>query len=287
MLRHSLAVFVFYRLLTSIQLRSKPLGFIKKTHYDDDFYTFTPVAPVSPEPLSSDAEYPPSQFQDWIGGPTNVVQHPCRKIVFTITSHDQGWSSARHERGSYQASYTWFEAGLERFDRNALRPKDATEIESSRTHESVTDEAEAGPSAAAAEASEKNTEDAATTSVEHDDLPEPYLPLYSLRSIYPSVEPDRPEFHHDLLPSPQFTIQRNKTATRMDTTHRIVWSWTDHVNAPTAEKLDVDGRGRETGDGAFVRDLKLGDVVTVWAKTRFASWVNHVESVKLDVYWAL
>lgn len=273
-----------YSALTPTQLRSKPLGFIKKTHYDDHLYTFNPV---SPEVLFSDGEYPPSQFQDWIGGPTNAVQRPCRKVVFTITSHDQGWAhNSRQDKGSYRGSWTWFEAGLERFDRQALRPKDSTEMESSLIHESMPEEAKAGPSAAAAETAEK-AEDATTTPTEQEVLPKPYLPLYALRPIYPSVEPDFPDFHHELLPSPQFTIQRNKTATNEATTHKVVWSWTDDVKPPTAQQLDEVGRGEETGDGAFVRDLKLGDVVTVWAKTRFGGWANHVDSVKLDIYWAL
>lgn len=274
-----------YCALTPIQLRSKPLGFIKKTHYDDNFYTFTPI---SPEALASDAEYPPSQFQDWIGGPTNAVQRPCRKIVFTITSHDQGWAhNSSQDRGSYRGSWTWFEAGLERFDKDAPRPENATEKDSRMIHESVPQETEAGPPAAAAKAFEENTEDAATPPAEHEDSPKPYLPLYSLRAIYPSVEPEGPDFHHELHPSPQFTIQRNKTAVRDATTHRVVWSWTDDIDPPTAEQLNEAGRGEETGNGALVRDLKLGDVVTVWAKTRFGGWTNHVESVKLDVYWAL
>lgn len=71
------------------------------------------------------------------------------------------------------------------------------------------------------------------------------------------------------------------------TTHKVVWSWTDNVNPPTAEQLTELGRGEATGDGSFIRDLKLGDVVTVWAKSRFGGWVNYVDRVKLDVYWAL
>jgi hypothetical protein len=51
--------------------------------------------------------------------------------------------------------------------------------------------------------------------------------------------------------------------------------------------LEEQGRGRDTGTGEFVRNLKLGDVVTVWAKARFPQWVNVVEQVKIDVYWAV
>ena len=53
------------------------------------------------------------------------------------------------------------------------------------------------------------------------------------------------------------------------------------------ERLALEGRGRRTGDGAFVRSLQLGDVVTVWAKARFPHWVNHVARVTVDVYFAV
>ncbi|KAH8701087.1 hypothetical protein BGW36DRAFT_357716 [Talaromyces proteolyticus] len=36
--------------------------------------------------------------------------HPCRKIVFDITSHDQGWGGDASHRGTYRGSYTWFDA---------------------------------------------------------------------------------------------------------------------------------------------------------------------------------
>jgi len=51
--------------------------------------------------------------------------------------------------------------------------------------------------------------------------------------------------------------------------------------------LEEQGRGRGTGNGEFVRDLRLGDVVTVWGMARFGAWVNNVEAVKIDVYWAV
>lgn len=270
--------FVPGSLLTFSQVRSRPLGLMKKTHYDDRVYSFTPAPPM---PLPDGAEYPLSQFQDWIGSPTNTVQHPCRKIVFTVTSHDQGWSNnARRDRGSYRGSWTWFEAGLERFEKDAKRPEGADEKAPVAAHNPISKEAEAGPSST-------DTTAAALAVADAEQLPEPYLPAYSLRPIYPTLEPDRPAFHHDLHPSPQLTIQHNKTATRDSQTHKVVWSWNDNTNPLTAEQLKEMGRGEETGNGDFIRNLKLGDVVTVWAKSRFGAWANHVESVKVDVYWAL
>lgn len=119
------------------------------------------------------------------------------------------------------------------------------------------------------------------------ELPNPYLPVYAIRSVYPTLEENQNTFHHDLLPSPTHTIQLNRTAKGDALTHKVVWSWTDNLAPPTAEALKDLGRGEETGRGDFVRDLKPGDVVSVWAKARFGGWANYVDNVTVDVYWAL
>lgn len=265
-LDHSLSVSSGAGRENQFVLRSRPLGLVKKVHYDDHYYSFTTA---QAKPLSQSGDYSLSQFQDWIGGPTDTLEHPCRKIVFTISSRDQGWSSQAQDRGSYRGSWTWFEAGKERFDKNATRPKGSLEKEA--LAEDVVKE-EVGSSSAPGPSNE---------------IPTPYFPVYAARSIHPALEPGQDAFHHDLHPSPQLTIQSNKAATRQLTTHKVVWSWKDDVNPLSSEELSELGRGPETGDGDFVRNLTLGDVVTVWAKARFAGWANHIESVKVDIYWSL
>jgi hypothetical protein len=37
-------------------------------------------------------------------------KHPARKIVFSISSHDQGWGGNSRFRGTYRESWTWFDA---------------------------------------------------------------------------------------------------------------------------------------------------------------------------------
>jgi hypothetical protein len=37
-------------------------------------------------------------------------QHPVRKIVFSISSHDQGWGGETGCRGTYYGSWSWFDA---------------------------------------------------------------------------------------------------------------------------------------------------------------------------------
>lgn len=239
---------------------------IKKAHYDEQYYSFTPP---QAKPLSEGGDYSLSEFQQWIGGPTDTLEHPCRKIVFTLRSRDQGWGGHPQDRGSYRGSWTWFEAGKERFDKNAVHPKDT--LEKKAPGQGTVEEG-------AGDSSSPNR---------NSDIPTPYFPVYAARAIQPTLEPGQEAFHHSLHPSPQLTIQANKAATRQLTTHTVVWSWKDNIDPLSSERLSESGRGPETGNGDFVRELTLGDVVTVWAKARFAGWTNHIDSIKLEIYWAL
>lgn len=85
-------------------------------------------------------------------------------------------------------------------------------------------------------------------------------------------------------------LQSNVVVDKHMRTHRITWSWTDNITNPEsaeAKELEEQGRGTLSADGEFVRNLQLGDVVTVWAKARFPGWVNHVQKVQVKVYWAI
>jgi hypothetical protein len=71
---------------------------------------------IDPAPLTTERfiEHFKSQLKD-CQGPRLV--NPVRKIVFTIRSRDQGWTSRQdsHEN-TFEGSWTWFEAGLEKFE---------------------------------------------------------------------------------------------------------------------------------------------------------------------------
>lgn len=72
--------------------------------------------------------------------------------------------------------------------------------------------------------------------------------------------------------------------------HTVTWASSDDVtdpNSPAADALAMNGRGRQTANGEFVRSLTVGDVVTVWAKARYPGWNNFVKSVGVSVYWAI
>jgi hypothetical protein len=93
------------------------------------------------------------------------------------------------------------------------------------------------------------------------------------------------------MPTDDHRIQANVLGRRTFTDHRVVWSWTDDIDPSgddeRAEQLVKAGRGKATGNGEFVRSLTLGDVVTVWGRSRFPGWTNTVERVRIEVYWAV
>jgi hypothetical protein len=117
-------------------------------------------------------------------------------------------------------------------------------------------------------------------------------------TLYPAIntrttahDPPRIEssFVHPLLPSSEWCLQKNLTATRDTQENTITWTCHDNVNPESleAKALDDQGRGVATLTGEFVRSMKVGDIVTIWAKARFQGWCNSVEEVKIDVYWAI
>lgn len=92
-----------------------------------------------------------------------------------------------------------------------------------------------------------------------------------------------------MAPDPAHQVQSNCVAATRINEHRVEWSYLDDIDpeSPEADRLVEIGRGRATGNGKFVRSLKLGDVVTLWAQARFAAWQNIVERVQVDVYWVV
>lgn len=179
-----------------------------------------------------------------------MLSHPCRRIRFTIRSHDQGWGghwADDEENGPYYDSWTWFEAGLERWCRK-----------------------------------------------EEDEAPR--LELEDIRSIYPEVkwDDDKEEagFEFPLHPKDDLQIQANITADHAFTNHTVTWNYNDDIDPENDTEAAVNlekqnGRGKATGNGKFVRELRIGDMVTVWAKARFPAWCNFISSVKVEVYWAI
>ncbi|KAI0096793.1 hypothetical protein GGR51DRAFT_553381 [Nemania sp. FL0031] len=240
-------------------LRTKPLGLA--TWHIDDMESWQAAAPAQ----KLNQEYTQEELQRFSGGPALALTHPFRKIVFNIVSKDQGWTSPvrdrdrdRDSKHPYRGSNTWFDAGVDRFDKKPTPSSETTE----------------GSNPEASSSAEK----APTTS--------------AIRPVWPELKMNPSGYEYDYKVEPteyDKKIQCNLKAHGEWTDHNVEWLWTDDIDpeSAAAKKLEENGRGRRSGDGTFVKDLKPGDMVTVWGRTRYGQWVNHVQKVEIKVYWAL
>lgn len=201
----------------------------------------------------------PGCFAKLADYPTPKLVNPVRKIVFTMRSHDQGWGGdADDPNKPFDSAWTWFEAGLERFDQNSVDNRKGNTVAPFQ------------------------------------------LNAQDLRPVHPIVEQDDTTvenseesrvggYEFDLLPNTRWLIQKNKRADNEWQDHEVIWRYTDCVEpaSDAAHALVDQGRSPETADGEFLRQLRVGDVITMWAKARFHGWVNNVQSASIRIYWAL
>jgi hypothetical protein len=93
-------------------VRSLPLGFPQAG--PETKYSTT----AAPQPWRTQSDIPNDAIDDvlsrWSETFTPKGEFPCRKIVFTLKSHDQGWGGSFGDKGTYRGSFTWFDVGLER-----------------------------------------------------------------------------------------------------------------------------------------------------------------------------
>ena len=205
-------------------------------------------------------------LESWSRKSITRTEHPCRKIVFTIKSHDQGWGGSRNVKGSYNGSNTWFDTGLERIERDSKLRNQGFMLPY-------------GVPAVAKDGSP--LEDHVK---EGEDVP------CILRTYDPAGVRDRiidgmqERFYDHPFETHPATLQINKLATKNTQEYIIELRYDDAIEDEELKKI---GRGDATGKGSLVNSLKVGDVITVWARARFGGWVNTVEEVKVDIYWAV
>ena len=213
--------------------------------------------------------------------PEPALEYPARRIVWTIRSHDQGYSGeAPHTKGTYASSWTGFDAGVERF--HPAKALEATPYNRWTSSEYLA----AWPGQAT-----------------HDPCGEPLIHEWPRGSKPDAFGPPlkHPDEAHYAVPDPplwprrswhngEMQLQCNVQAKSAPTEHVIVWDWTDDLDPESAEAREVlgsKGRGAFTGDGRLVRSLQRGDCVALWAHAFFPGWVNYIESAKIDVYFAI
>jgi hypothetical protein len=239
--------------------------------------------------------------------PEPRLLHPVRKIIWTLQSHDQGWSGeAAHTQGTYAASYTWFTAGIERPHAITLHPPPphtSSPERPSATTQTFTPTANAIPS------SELTSLTCLLSWPDQTpiDVYTPWLPDARETSIIALLPPHQRTYYTvpttddtfskgDRLNHP-YTLQRNVQAKRETTEHVIEWRWDDDydgegggedlADAGWGPQLKAEGRGERSADGKFVRTLERGDCVTLWAHARFPGWANTVVGAKVQVFFKI
>lgn len=85
-------------------------------------------------------------------------------------------------------------------------------------------------------------------------------------------------------------LQSNKTAVGETQRYNITWHHLDAIDPTTDEAQGIErtqGRGRETLDGRRVRQMGLGDSISVIGRARFGGWTNHIDQLSVRIFWAV
>lgn len=69
-----------------------------------------------PQPAPLEKEHESDYLAGLADYPTPTLTSPVRKIVFNLRCRDQGSGGQARDRGTFNGSWTWLDAGLERFD---------------------------------------------------------------------------------------------------------------------------------------------------------------------------
>ncbi|KAF8458310.1 hypothetical protein BGX38DRAFT_1326218 [Terfezia claveryi] len=294
-------------------LRSLPLGYDPACGYllhaesHQTTYQTKAAKPLFPaSDLSFLERDTASVLEQWAKHSIPRGKNPCRKIVFTLNSMDQGWGGRPEHHGTYKDSYTWFDVGLERF--TALKCSESEDWVQTEVQRDISFAAQGRDDGRWLARPEGRVEWIAS-SVPLTNVPPPspieptihphppptpqspgtYL-KYNLLTIIPEtiVDSEHLRLHHPFLP-PATGLQKNVMGRAQKKIHTITWSYDDNVNPDSAdaEDLELHGQGKQSMTGNFVRCLNVGDVVTLWARARFPGWRNIVEQVSMDVYWAV
>lgn len=282
-------------------MRSQPLGYVSSSSenplQNTDYIKMHPL----------NADFPnnetPSRLEDqtqtitdeWKTTSYARGEHPCRKIVFKFKSHDQGRCPNMRNRDTYNESWTWFDVGKESLLAIKANSGEAVEDQSKGNEEQSDDMLKTIFHAM----TEKMLAHFNTKINSRDGEKLTCI----LQTLSPSLKDEASrynskdehnltygnEFFHPLLPEQRNCIQRNRTAILDTQSHTVTWRYNDSIDPDSVEgkALEEKGRGRETGNGEFVRNLKIGDVVTVWGKARFGGWCNFIERVEVKVFWAV
>lgn len=182
---------------------------------------------------------------------------PFREVNFHIHSHDQGWCDYTDPNwGPYDGSDTWFDAYIEH---PLVQQPDWTMLR-------IASEGTIAP--------------------EGFRWPNEYCTMPSLWSDSGDVALVCPAYHAQKDPWPHTDkathLAHNPRANRTLKHHHITWNYLDDFGV----QYDPD-IGDRPSTGKLVRDIRIGDTVAVWARSRCQAWINHVQNVSITVSWAV
>ncbi|KAH7037286.1 uncharacterized protein B0I36DRAFT_63859 [Microdochium trichocladiopsis] len=237
----------------------------------------TPTAASTTDHL----EFGKETLEEFTDVPVPTLENPVRKLVFDIFSCDQGFGGndpGIRPDAPYDGSHTWFDVGIDRFDKAINCAKDCEEQENT------------------------DPSDTSTSTEPHAELR-----TCMIRSVWPlsrssdttkstvtdgnssrrtaNVPGGSKKLYHALHPDYKHVIHFNKRVEREVQHHHVEWSWLD---GSVTEHVDIGYLGRvPNGNGDFVRGLRLGDMVTIWGRARYLGWRNKVTSVDVRIYYAV
>lgn len=244
---------------------------------------------ISTAPLTRQLDFDKETLEKLTDIPLPSLENPVRKIVFDIVSSDQGHGGLEpgtRDGAPYDNSHTWFDVGLDRFDKSIPR-KDTTlpTPRKSFGFGGLTDTSHIAPA---------GVKECDLADQIHPCMIRPIWPISTSTNSDTDQNIDRRQateeaviyhhYHHALHPDRQHVIQFNKRAVRQLQHYHVEWSWLDcSVN----EDEDMGFAGHAPGgNGDFVRSLGLGDMVTIWGRARYGGWANNVSKIDVKIYYA-
>lgn len=174
-----------------------------------------------------------------------------RLVVFTLRSHDQGWSDSVQDHGTYRGSFTWFKVVLKR--PRAKKSEDA-EVQQD-----------------AADGSDKQTQDSEQTETKEEEYEE-----IASKQLIQNVHGFRHDTLHTLTWSPDLA------ATSITAKYREARNESGNVKPEPRLEEYTDEEKHEIRD--FLKKIRDGDRLEVQAWAQYPGWINHVAGARVDVY---
>lgn len=224
------------------------------------------------------------------GGRPNRV----RKLVFRITSRDQGWSGDTGNKGTYNGCYSWIEAEL-------WRKKPEVDAIKEAKREDAREEAEKEEKEKKKEENPKEKQEHPSVADVTNHLANSYIVPHLGHPIIQTTSEPKPaphpsetsETHPEDIPDanglirigPPHTLQRNLHAEPHYIDHTIVWDWSS-PNPPAEGDITLQTTGH-TDDPGFVKLLRGGDELRLVMRCRYPGWSCRIEKAEVECFWAI